>query len=122
MAKILIVDDSGLARRATRRILELGGHEVTDVQDGLAALEQYFLLKPSLVLLDVTMRDMDGLEVLKRLKELDPAARVVIVTADVQSSTREMAEADGASGFVVKPVSTESLLAVVDEVLKRENV
>ena len=113
MAKILIVDDSGLARRGTRHILEEAGHQVTDAQDGLTALEQYFLDKPELVLLDVTMRDMDGLEVLKRIRELDSTARVIIVTADVQSSTREMADAGGAVGFVVKPVSTKPLLEAV---------
>ncbi|MBA4016837.1 MAG: response regulator [Pirellula sp.] len=117
MSKILVVDDSGLARRATRMILENAGHEVTDAQDGLAAIERYFLDKPELVLLDVTMRDMDGLEVLKRLRDLDPAVRVVFVTADVQSSTREMADAGGACGFIVKPVSAQPLLSAIAAIL-----
>lgn len=117
MSKILVVDDSGLARRATRAILEQAGHDVLDAQDGLSAIERYFLDKPELVLLDVTMRDMDGLEVLKRIRALDPKARVVMVTADVQSSTREMASAGGASGFLVKPISTQPLLGMIGEVL-----
>jgi two-component system chemotaxis response regulator CheY len=120
VAKILVVDDSGLARRATRQILETAGHQVTDAQDGLSALERYFLDKPQLVLLDVTMRDMDGLEVLTRIRELDPTARVVFVTADVQSSTREMADAGGACGFVVKPVSTKSLLQAIVDALESD--
>ena len=117
MAKILIVDDSGLARRGTRHILETAGHQVTDAQDGLTALEQFFLVKPELVLLDVTMRDMDGLEVLKRIRDLDATAKVIIVTADVQSSTREMANAGGAVGFVMKPVTTQPLLQAVEHAL-----
>src|SRR5688572_6636692 len=104
MAKILIVDDSGLARRATRKILETAGYEVTEAEDGLTALQNYYLDKPRLVLLDVTMKDMNGIEVLQRLRQLDPTANVLIVTADVQNSTREMAESGGACGFVTKPV------------------
>ena len=65
-----------LVCRATRAILEQAGHEVTDAQDGLSAIERYFLDKPDLVLLDVTMRDMDGLEVLRRIRALDPQAEL----------------------------------------------
>jgi two-component system chemotaxis response regulator CheY len=113
VSKILVVDDSNLARRAARAILEEAGHVVIEAQDGLAAIERYFLDKPELVLLDVTMRDMDGLEVLKRIRAIDPEARIVFVTADVQSSTREMAAAGGAGGFVVKPVSSGTLLDAI---------
>ena len=118
MVKILIVDDSGLARRSTRKILEEAGHEVVDAEDGFAALERYFIEKPRIVLLDVTMRDMDGIEVLSRLRQLDAQASVIIVTADIQSSTRQMAETGGASGFVVKPATARGLLAAVDNVLQ----
>jgi two-component system, chemotaxis family, chemotaxis protein CheY len=117
MARILIVDDSSLARRSTRKILEGAGHEVVEAEDGLRALERYYLEKPQIVLLDVTMREMDGIEVLKRIRELDPAARVVIVTADVQNSTRELAEAGGACGFVAKPVLSKHLLEAIQGAL-----
>ena len=118
MAKILVVDDSGLARRSTRSILEQANHEVIDAQDGFAALERYALDRPDLVLLDVTMRDMSGIEVLRRLRELDTAARVVIVSADVQNSTHDMARDAGASGFVIKPATSASLLGAVSTVLE----
>ena len=114
MAKILIVDDSSLARRSSRKILESAGYEVVEAEDGLRALEQYYLEKPRAVLLDVTMKGMGGIEVLSRLRELDPKANVVIVTADVQSSTRELAKLGGACGFVVKPVLPEPLLRAVE--------
>jgi len=113
MAKILVVDDSSLARRSTRKILETAGYEVLEAENGLSALEQYYLEKPAAVVLDVTMKDMGGIEVLKRLRDLDEAAKVVIVTADVQSSTRTMAEAGGACGFVIKPVQAQSLLEAI---------
>jgi two-component system chemotaxis response regulator CheY len=117
MAKILVVDDSALSRRVSRRILESAGHAVADVADGMAALERYSLDKPDLVLLDVTMAEMDGLEVLSQLRVMDPAARVVMATADVQTSTRTMAEAGGAAGFVVKPLTAEAVLRAVEAAL-----
>src|SRR5215204_2636850 len=117
MARILVVDDSSLSRRVSRRILEEAGHTVEDAADGLSALERYALDRPDLVLLDVTMAEMDGLEVLRQLRAMDPAALVVMATADVQTSTRALAESGGASGFVVKPLSADSVLHAVDAAL-----
>lgn len=113
MAKILVVDDSALSRRVSRRILEAAGHTVADAADGMSALEQYALDRPDLVLLDVTMAEMNGLEVLGQLRALDPNAVVVMATADVQTSTRELADAGGASGFVPKPLVAETVLQAV---------
>jgi two-component system, chemotaxis family, chemotaxis protein CheY len=113
MATILVVDDSNLSRKTSRRILEAGGHRVRDVADGMSALEQYALDRPDLVLLDVTMAEMNGLEVLRQLRAIDAAARVVMATADVQSSTRELAQAGGAVGFVTKPLNSDVVLAAI---------
>ena len=118
MATILVVDDSNLSRRTSRRILEAGGYQVRDAADGMAALEQYTLDRPDVVLLDVTMPDMSGLDVLQQLRAIDPAARVVMATADVQSSTRELALAGGAVGFVTKPLNTDDVLAAVAGAVK----
>lgn len=117
MAKILVVDDSALSRKISRRILEEAGHTVDDAADGLAALERYALARPDLVLLDVTMNEMNGLEVLQKVRALDPAARVVMATADAQTSTRTLSEAGGAVGFVLKPLVSGPLLRAVDEAL-----
>jgi two-component system chemotaxis response regulator CheY len=117
MAKILIVDDSSLSRKISRRILEEAGHTVEDAADGLSALERYALARPDLVLLDVTMNEMNGLEVLRQLRTMDPDARVVMATADAQTSTRTLSEAGGAVGFVLKPLVRESVLRAVDAAL-----
>jgi two-component system, chemotaxis family, chemotaxis protein CheY len=117
-AKILLVDDSGLARRAVRQILETAGYDVAEAEDGMTGLERYFLEKPDLVLLDLVMRGMNGLDVLKKLQQLDAAVRVIVVSADVQDSSREMAASAGASGFVNKPVDRLGLLAAVAKVLE----
>jgi two-component system chemotaxis response regulator CheY len=116
-AKILLVDDSGLARRSMRAILEPAGYQVVEAEDGMSALERYFLEKPDLVLLDLVMRGMSGLDVLSKLQELDGDARVVVVSADIQDSSREMAESGGASGFITKPVERAAILKVIADVL-----
>ena len=117
MANILVVDDSALSRKISRRILEEAGHAVEEAADGLSALERYALARPDLVLLDVTMNEMNGLEVLKQLRTMDPAARVVMATADAQTSTRNLSEAGGAVGFVLKPLVSGSVLRAVDAAL-----
>lgn len=123
--KILIVDDSALSRRTLRRILETAGYEVEEAADGMAALEVYFLEKPGLVLLDLVMKGMYGLDVLVKLREMDQEARVVVASADIQSSTRKMVDEAGALGFITKPFVSEQVIAAVGAVLEegatREN-
>lgn len=117
MANILVIDDSAMSRRILRRILESDGHAVREADDGMVALEQYLLDQPDLVLLDMTMRGMHGLDVLGKLREMDPLARVIVATADIQRSTRELVGAAGGSGFVSKPFSAEHVLSAVNAVL-----
>jgi two-component system, chemotaxis family, chemotaxis protein CheY len=117
MAKILIVDDSALTRRILRRALEPAGHSVVEAEDGFQGLERYAAEKPDLVILDMIMPGLEGLEVLPRILEINPQARVVISTADVQTSTRSMAREAGASGFINKPVDAGTLLKIVGDLL-----
>ena len=117
MASIMIADDSGYTRRTHRRILESDGHTVHEAASGMAAIEGFFVHRPDLVLLDLTMEDMSGLDVLARLREMDAAVRVVVVSADVQRSTAQMVAEAGALRFLGKPVSPESLLGTVRDVL-----
>jgi two-component system chemotaxis response regulator CheY len=70
MASIMIADDSSYTRRTHRRILESDGHVVHEAASGMAALEGYFVHRPDIVLLDLTMEDMSGLDVLALLREL----------------------------------------------------
>ena len=115
--KVLIVDDSGLSRRTLRRILETAGFEVVEAEDGMTALEVYFLEKPALVLLDLVMKGMYGIDVLVKLREMDPKALVVIASADIQSSTRKMVDDAGALGFINKPFVSEQVLTAVEAAL-----
>jgi two-component system, chemotaxis family, chemotaxis protein CheY len=115
---ILVVDDSGLARRSARRILEGAGYDVIEAEDGLSALEQYFVQKPAVVVLDLVMRGMYGLDVLNKLREIDPVAKVIVLSADVQTSSRDLVETGGASAFINKPVQPAALLAAVEDALR----
>ena len=119
--KILIVDDSSMSRRMLRRIVESVGYEVIEADEGAAGIEQYFLENPDLVFLDLTMKDMYGLDVLEKLRELDPTARVIVASADIQDSTREMVAAAGANAFINKPLSPEKVLNVLESVMGEVN-
>jgi two-component system chemotaxis response regulator CheY len=118
MAKILIVDDSGMSRRTLRRILETEGHKIIEAEDGISGLEHFFLDKPDLVLLDLTMTGMYGIDVLNKLIEMDPESRVIVASADIQQATRAMVEEAGARAFINKPFVIEQVLATVKAVLQ----
>jgi len=116
--KVLVVDDSGLSRRTLRRVLESEGLSVIDAQDGITALELYFLEKPDAVFLDLTMQGMGGLDVLTKLKEMDPTVRVIIASADIQSTTRDLVREFGAKAFINKPFASEVVINTVRAVLE----
>jgi two-component system chemotaxis response regulator CheY len=116
-ARILVVDDSGLARRRARGILESAGYEVIEAEDGMSALEYYAVSKPDLVLLDLVMKGMYGLDVLTKLRQLDGAARVIIVSADVQTSSHDLVADAGAAGFLTKPIEADEVLTLVGSTL-----
>ena len=115
--RALIVDDSGLARRIVRQILEQRDLAVIEAEDGMSALEKYTLERPDVVILDLVMRGMYGQDVLLKLRALDPNARVIVVTADIQTPARESAQAAGALAFINNPVNAAELLDAVDAAL-----
>jgi two-component system chemotaxis response regulator CheY len=116
--RILVVDDSGLARRRARTILEGAGYEVIEAEDGMAALERYFVSRPDIVVLDLVMKGMYGLDVLAKLREIDESACVIVVSADVQTSSQQLVTEAGAAGFLVKPLEAEQILPLVRATLE----
>ena len=117
VAKILVVDDSGYARRLLRQTLEPLGHAVVEAGSGMAGLEAYAVHAPDVVLLDLTMEDLGGLEVLTQLRAIDPAARVIVVSADIQRSTGKQVAQAGAFRFLAKPADAEELVEAVNAAL-----
>ena len=116
--KVLVVDDSALSRRTLRQILEPAGYAVEEAEDGLIALELYSLDRPDVVLLDLVMKGMYGLEVLIKLRELDADAKVVVVSADIQTSSHTLVEEAGAKAFVNKPFDKADILKAMTSVLQ----
>jgi two-component system, chemotaxis family, chemotaxis protein CheY len=119
VATIMIVDDSNYTRRTHRRMVEADGHVVHEASTGMAAIEGFFVHRPDLVLLDLTMEDMGGMEVLEKLRELDADARVIVVSADVQRSTARLVAESGAIRFLGKPVTADELREAVRDALAR---
>ena len=117
-ARILVVDDSGLARRRARSILEGAGYEVLEAEDGMSALERYFVSRPDVVVLDLVMKGMYGLDVLTKLREMDESAKVIVVSADVQTSSQQLVSDAGASGFLIKPLEAEQILPLIRATLE----
>jgi len=120
-AKIMIVDDSALSRRTMRRTLEAAGYDVVEAIDGIAALEMYFIEQPEAVLLDLVMKGMYGLDVLSKLREMDPNVRVIIVSADIQSSTRTLAQEGGAFALINKPIIASEVIDTLRTALVERN-
>jgi two-component system chemotaxis response regulator CheY len=118
VAKVLVVDDSAMSRRVLRKILESGGHDVEEAADGISAVETYFLNRPDLVMLDLIMHGMNGLDVLATVRKMDPNSCIVVASADIQLMTRELAYKEGALGFVNKPYIPEEILRTVSSVLE----
>jgi len=115
--KVLVVDDSALSRRTMRRILEGAGYSVVEAEEGMAALEMFFIEKPVAVVLDLVMRGMYGLDVLSKLREMDHNARVVVASADIQTSTRVLAEEAGAYAVVNKPLIASEVIQALEKAL-----
>ncbi len=117
MATVLIVDDSAFMRmRCVSSVKELG-HETVEAADGNEAIEVYKKEKPTAVLLDITMPNMDGLTALREIMALDSNARVAMVTAMGQQSMVMEALKAGARDFVVKPFEPERVKATLEKLL-----
>ena len=115
--KILIVDDSSLARRTLRQLLEGMGYAVDEASDGTQALERFFLNPHELVILDMVMSGMYGLDVLAKMREMAPTVRVIIVTSDIQKSTADQVKAAGAKAILNKPVNRQQLTTAIQTIL-----
>jgi len=98
-------------------MLETSGHSVIEAATGIGAIEMFSLERPDVVILDLSMADLGGLEVLKTLRQLDEQARVIVVSADVQRSTEQSVKAAGAERFLAKPANAEQLAAAISDVL-----
>ena len=118
--RFLLVDDSAFARRNLARMVETFGGEVAgEAADGAAALQQYEQLRTDLVLMDVTMPNMHGIQAVERLVERHPQALVIMVSSVGSQENVVLALEKGARHFVQKPVKPEVLYEIVKYVLSQ---
>jgi len=115
MSRILIVDDSPILVRLLEYMLQSAGYETETVPDGQAALDSIARRMPAMVFLDVMMPDMDGLEVLQRIRANPHSVDlpVVMLTAKAQKADRETALREGADAYLTKPYTSEQVLDAV---------
>ncbi len=118
MAKLLIVDDEKSIRNALVQVFEYEGHEVRSASDGVEALEAVASFRPDVVFLDVKMPEMDGIEVLARLREDDPSTVVVMISGHGTIDTAIEATRKGAYDFLEKPLDTDRLLVTTKRALE----
>lgn len=112
--RLLVVDDSGLARKMTMRALPADlSFEIEQAENGQEALEKFQTFCPALVLMDLTMPVMDGYESLYQIKLLDPKAKIIIISADVQAEARRKVMELKAVAMLSKPVKAEELDVVI---------
>jgi two-component system chemotaxis response regulator CheY len=115
---VLIVDDLAFIKMVLRDILEKSGfHVVGEASNGEQAIAMYQERRPDVVLMDITMPDMDGLTALKRIKEIDPEARVIICSALGQQRLIVQAIQLGARDFIVKPFQPPRVVAALKKAL-----
>jgi two-component system chemotaxis response regulator CheY len=117
MPKILIVDDAEFLRVRISKMLTGDGFEVVEAENGLKAIEAFQANKPDMVLMDITMPEMDGLTALKELKKIDPNVKVVMLTALGQESVVLEAVKSGAKDFVVKPFERDRVMSAINKLL-----
>jgi CheY-like chemotaxis protein len=120
MARVLVVDDQPDFRRATIRLLERAGHTTTEAADGAEGLRQFAAGDVDLVVTDLFMPDMDGLEFMRELARRRPGTRVIAVSGGAfmdAASILEVASALGAVRTLSKPIDPPRFLALVEEVL-----
>ena len=119
MAKnILICDDAAFMRMMIKDILTKNGYNVVgEAENGLKAVEKYSETKPDLVLMDITMPEMDGIQALKKIKELDSGATVIMCSAMGQQAMVIESIQAGAKDFIVKPFQADRVLEAVKKVV-----
>ncbi|MCO5384521.1 response regulator [Desulfosporosinus sp.] len=122
MRRVLIADDVANMRWILERALSKAGYEVETVEDGQLALDRALAERPDLVLVDLKMPKLDGLSVLRKLKEHYPDLLVVMMTAHGSTVTAVEAMKAGAHDFLMKPFDIEELLITVFKAFEAERL
>ena len=112
---VLVADDNDVAQRLCKRVLEKAGFGVLIAGDGLQAVDITLKERPSMILMDVAMPGIDGLEAMRRIKTEMPALPIVIASAHSMASDRERFLAAGADNVLSKPFRLADLISIVEQ-------
>jgi two-component system chemotaxis response regulator CheY len=116
--RVLVVDDSSFMRSLLTKIIKKSSKidDVLEAIDGKSAVEKYEKERPSLVTMDIDMPGMNGLEAAKKIKELDPNAKIVMVTSANKQEMKSEAQKIGSIGYITKPFNAEKIIEVIDKI------
>lgn len=116
--KILVVDDAAFMRMMVKDILSKNGYEIVgEAENGARAVEKYKELTPDLVIMDITMPEMDGIQAVKAIKSLNGEAKIIMCSAMGQQAMVIESIQSGAKDFIVKPFQAERVVEAVKKVL-----
>lgn len=117
---ILIVDDASFMRMMIKDILTKNGFEIAgEAENGLVAVEKYKELKPELVIMDITMPEMDGIQAVKEIRSIDPNAKIIMCSVMGQQAMVIEAIQAGARDFIVKPFQKERVIESVKKAMAK---
>ena len=115
---ILVVDDSAVMTASVKQTLEMAGYKVETAKDGLEAFTRIKTgFKPDLIITDINMPNMNGLELIKNVRTILRFTPILALTTESQGGKRDEAKKLGATGWLVKPVAGPDLLRVIKQVL-----
>lgn len=115
---ILIVDDAAFMRMMIRDVLTKNGYEILgEAENGQKAIEKFKELNPDLVIMDITMPEVDGIQAVKEIKKISPEAKVVMCSAMGQQAMVIEAIQAGARDFIVKPFQADRVIEAVKKVI-----
>ena len=117
--QILVVEDDDFSRTLVTRTLS--GYEVLTAADGKTTLTEYTINAPDIVFLDFELPDMTGLDILKKIKQVDPDAFVVMLTSHTETNIVQQSIANGAKGYIAKPFNKAKILSYIEQFQKRES-
>src|SRR6184192_4581799 len=119
--RVLVADDNEVAQRLCKRVLEKAGYSVLIAADGLQAVDIALSQRPTMILMDVAMPGIDGLEAMRRIKADVPSMPIVIASAHSMSSDRERFLAAGADDVLSKPFRLADLIAMVESLARAKS-
>lgn len=117
--KIMLVDDAAFMRMMIKDTLSKNGYtEIVEANNGQVAVSTYSAEKPDLVIMDITMPVMDGLEALRQIRQMDPGANIIMCSAMGQEAMVVDALKQGAKDFIVKPFKPDRIMKTVNSILE----